>query len=333
MPSVAIVPASSGVVTSASAVRYRNLLADQLGLYDGNLSLSSLASGPDAARYLVIDALRDDEAAREAWAGGYAYARTGVVGEQYKLLGHGYHGRYGALAVSNPPSVPVPVGTPIDLSWPLPIKRRNAIKGIDDLVNEALARCWILARLSIVGTGSRSISLAPYTFITSDNQIRGIYDTFTNGLGVPLELSQYGERVTANGASRTIVTDLTYSAADTFEVEVFVRADHLVYDGSGWLYPTTPGLLNDTYRAAAPEHWVVTLGMVKALQQLRKMAMMDRAMDHAERGLQLGEIDRRLRTWGAAARKIILDEMPRPLARPTPSFIDIADDTYTYGWG
>lgn len=316
MPAFGIGPSGSTTASGIALPAYRNPLADQLGLYDGGLSVASLASGPDANRYIIVDGLRDDEAQRDQWSGGYLYAQTSPTsGTQLKILSTGMHGRYGALAVANPPTVAIPAGTPIILSWPLPIKRYAGIKGIDDLVNEALARTRVLARISFVGDATQSHSLIDYLFIATDDDVRTMYDSTIYGPAYPLTPSPYGFHVDTNGATRTLVTDYTYPAGFTFEIEVSVRGDLLVYDGSGWLYPTTPGLLDDTYQAAAPEPWVTAFGMGKGIQQLQKMVRADRSVPGAERSERLAELQQQFQHWSGVAHRVSVNDMPPPAVR------------------
>lgn len=330
MPAYGFGPASGGSssTTGTALPQYRAALANELlTKYDGNLTVSALGSGPDAARYIIINELRDDEAMRDFWAGGYLYAHTAPTGVQMKILGQGAHNQFGALAVANPPSPAIPVGTRIQLSQPLPIKRHVGIKGIDDYVNEALAISRVLARISLTGDGTRDQSLAGYPFIRSEVDIRAIYDTRDVGASEPVELSSSGFRLDASGAAMTLVTEATYDASETFQMEVFVRGDYLVFDGSGWLYPTTPGLLDEDYRAAVEEHWVVAFGMVKGLTQLRKLVMADPKIDRAEKNEQIGDLTGRLRSWRARANRIVANEFPKPIARRRPSLVSLTPAT------
>lgn len=311
MPAVGIVP--SGAASTAVGVtwqRYWSLLADQLGLYANDLTVLSQASF-EPRRNVIVDKLRDDDAGREQWAGGYLYGRTSATGgTQAKILGQGYHGQFGALALADPPATAFPDGTALELSYPLPIKRHNAIKGVADLVNEALTRVWLEARIVINGDGTQDYSLTAYPWLRSKAQTRGIWDYRSYGTSYPTALSVAGYEVRTNGATRTLVTAATYSTSETFELAVLVRGDRLIYDGSTWSYPATPGLTADTSQAAAPEEWVVTIGMVKGLQQLRKMPGIDQA-----------DVERRMKIWAPAAAEIILHEQPEPLADPVEPMV------------
>lgn len=334
MPAFGFAPSASASATGAGIALpdYRRPLADELGLYNPTLSVSALATGPDGARYLILDGLRDDEAERDKWAGGYAYAHTSPHGTQLKILGQGTHGQHGAIAVANPPGTAIPESTQVELSWPLPIKRYAAIKGIDDLVNEALGASRILARISFTGDGLREQSLTAYPFIWSDLDIRALYDARANGATQPVEMASRGFRLDVDGATRTLVTDATYAASETFELEVYVRGDRLVNDGTGWIYPSsTPGLLSDDYQAAVEEHWVVAFGMVKGLAQLRKMAMADRGIDRAERAARIGEISLRMTAWGRTAARIRAYETPSPIARPRAGLVGLSTSSGASG--
>ncbi len=330
MPAVAIVPTS----TPAAGVtlrQYRRPLADQLGLYDPDLTVISQASF-EPRRNVIVDRLRDDDAARDRWAGGYLFARTSAAGTQAKILGQGYHGQLGALALADPPTTAFPDGTGLELSWPLPIRRHGGIKGINDLVNEALARTRILARIVMVGDGTRDHSLAAYPFVTSDTDIRAVYDTLVYGPTQPLERSRSRGRIERNGATTTFISDVAYGTGETWHLEVYVPGDRLVNDGSGWLYPTTPGLQNDDYQAAAPQHWVTTIGMVKGLQQLRKMLMADRTIERLERNARLLEIKDQMKAWAPAAYKIVRNEIARPVPAEADAVFGVVPGVLASEW-
>lgn len=314
MPAVAIVPAvsASAPATGVTWRRYWTRLAREAGRYAPDLAVLSQAAF-EPRRNVVIDRLRDDEASRDAWAGGYLYARTSEdQGSQHKILSQGYHGQFGALALADPPSVAIPNGTALEASWPLPIKRHNGLDGYADLVNEALSKVYVEARVVFEGDGTRSHSLASYgTWLWSLAQTRGIWDTRTYGSAYPNALSQAGYEIRTDGAARTLVTEATYQDGEAFELAVLVRGDRLIRTGTSWGYPTTPGCANDTDQAAVPEEWVLAIGMVKVLQKMRELPNVDPAL-----------VERKMRSWAPAAAAIVLQEQPDPMAVRGVSMIE-----------
>lgn len=344
MPIVGIGPGGGSTPTPASTAgttwaRYWALLAAQLCLYENDLTVAEQAAF-EPRRNVIVDRLRDDDAARDMWAGAYLYGHvTEASGTQAKILSQGYHGQFGVLQLADPPLAEFQTGAALELSSPLPIKTHNATKGVAALVNEALARTWLPARLTLTGNGTRSQDLSAYPYIRQPQQLQGVYDNIWGPAGDPLELSYAGYRLDLDGQTRTLVTDLTYTTADTFQVAVLVRGDSLVFDGTDWLYPATPGLTADNYQAAAPEHWVTTIGMVKGLQELRKLNAREklllarnRTIGADERKLttmalsdQAAEIERNMAAWAPAAKRIVMEEFPQPVQAPHDSFIGVAD--------
>lgn len=315
--------------------RYWALLARQIGLYENDLSVADQAVY-EPRRNVIVDLMRDDDAPRDMWAGAYLYAHTTLSsGTQAKILEQGYQGQFSALQLSDPPTLPIATGTSLEISWPLPVKIHHGVTGLGQLVNQALARTWIPARLSLTGNGTRSQDLSAYQYIRQPQQLQGLYDNVWGPTGDPLELSYAGYRLDIDGQTRTLVTDLTYTTADAFEISVLVRGDSLTFDGTDWLYPSSPGLQADDQRAAVPEHWVTTIGMVKGLQELRKLnarekirTARDRTMSLDERKLTLSaladqsdEIERNMASWAPAAKKIVMDEFPQPIQAPHDSFV------------
>jgi len=319
MPTL-IVPSAPPGGTGPTLATYRRRLADELGFWL-QTATTATPSGGDPSRVVLADELRDDEVGYDLVGGLWLYvAWGGLAGTQRRIVRQadvGYQGALGAVVVSRPFSSPLAAGATIEITAPLPVKRHLQVKGLNDLVNEALARIWVEARLPIAGNGTASYDLAAYPWLTSVEQVRGIYDTRWAAPGQAAELSPWGYRLVTNGATRTLVTEDSYTAADTFEMAVLVRADRLVYDGAAWSYLTTPGLIDDADQAAAPEAWVLAFGMVKALQYLTRLTLLDRALDQKTKQAMLADLLDRRRTWAAAAKQIKLESFPKPLAERT----------------
>ncbi len=326
MPPI-IIPASATSGTGSTLATLRHRLADELGFY-ASTTVTSVAASGEAARVVLADELRDDEAGYEFLGMPWVYVVSGAqIGTQRRALGQpsvGYQGNYGGLFLSRPYAAALASGVTIEVTSPLPVKRHLAIKGLNDLVNEALARIWIEARISLTGNATRSYSLASYPWLQTYEQTRGIWDSRQYGTSYPTELSACRYRIATNGITRTLVADAIYATSETFELAVIVRADRLVYDGASWAYVAqnaAPGLLGDTYQAAAPEEWVVAIGMVKALQHLTKLTEAHRSLSDDERARVLTGIAQRRRVWALTAASIVADEMPRPLPERTEPLV------------
>lgn len=307
--------------------QYRMALADQIGFLI-ETSVSVAAAHGEARRVVLADEFRDDDAATmDLLPGGgiYLYVRSGdQTGSQRRaLLGSeaGYDGPRGMVTLSRPFDAPLAAGTVIDATSPLPVKRHLGIKGLDDCINEALARLPLVVRLTLTGDGTDQHSLSAHPWLTHDDQILGLYDSWTVTTGNALAPSPYGARIDTNGVARVLVTERAYTTGETAEVAAVVPADRLIYDGAQWTYATTPGLHDENDRAAVPEHWVTAFAAVKALQFLERLTMQRRDVSRDERLDMVTEIRSRRATWTQAAKRIMLTEFPRPTQKRTPALL------------
>jgi hypothetical protein len=303
---------------------YRNPLADELGFLL-ETSVRVAAAHTSARRVVLADDFRDDEAGSELLpgGGGYLYVRTGdEAGTQNRIIATseaGYDGPRGMVTLARPFAAPLAAGTVVEVTSPLPVKRYGGVKGLDDCINEALARLPVIARITLTGSGYDQYSLEDYPWLTHEDQIVGIYDRSSGASSLyALAPSAYGFRIDGDGVARTLVTERTYSAADTVELAVAVPGDRLIYDGAQWTYAAEPGLQDENDRGAAPEHWVVAFGMVKALQFLERMVLRQGG-DREARLDAVREIRDRKDTWDLTAKRIMLHEFPRAVARRTGS--------------
>ncbi len=326
MPGFPIVVTGAATAAAGSTrVTLRNRLADELGFY---LATSvTAASNGEAARVALADELRDDESAY-AFLGKWVYVRNGAQQDtQRRILSDtetGYQGSSSAVVLSRPFAAALATGTLVEITAPLPSKRSGAIKGLNECINEALGMIRFAVRLTLTGSGTYQQDLSAYPWLTGIDQTRGIYDTVNAVGGVPPALSAYGYEIVTNGTARTLVTEFPYTSADTFYLDAVARADRYVYDGTSWAFVgqnATPGLLNDAYQTAAPEHWVLAFAMVTALRQVQKMVLADRTLEPTEKRLLIGETVERRRYWNRNAKRIMLTEFPPPLQRPTTPLI------------
>lgn len=288
------------------------------------------ASGGDPSRVVLAAELRDDEVGYDFSGHPWVYVRTGAqAGLQRRIVSQpevGYQGALGVLMLSRPFAAALVSGDVIEVTSPLPVVRHLAIKGLHDCINEALERCWVEAQIALTGNGTDSHDLGAYRYIElGAPQIMGTSDTRWIGSTSTARRSPGRASIVTNGAGRTLVTDAVYGASETFTLDAAVRGDRLVYDGTSWYYPTTPGLQGDAWQTAVPERWVITLAMVKALQQLEKMIHMRNGVSPDDRTRAVAEIRDRRAVWAAAARDIVLYEMPKMLPQRGEPFLGVAD--------
>lgn len=310
--------------TGSSQLRVRNRLADELGFYLPT-TVSTLATNADAARVVIANEVRDDEAGYPFLGDPWLYVRDGAqAGVQRRVIRQpevGYQGPRGVLLVSRPFAAALAPGTTVEITSPLPVLRHVGIKGLNECVNEALSMIRVAARLTVTGNGTYEYDLAAYSWLTHEDQIVGISDSDI-GTGYPALPSPYIPSLVTNGVSRTLVTRTSYSTAETFALDVVVPADRLVYDGTGWAFVpagSPPGLLGDTYQTAAPESWVLAFAMVTALRQVGKLIRAQRGADPGEKADALAENARLRRKWALTAFGIQQQEMPRNrAATPEP---------------
>lgn len=306
-----VVPTGVGVTLQ----RYRQILADELGFWHAT-TVTSVAVGGEAARFVLAADLRDDENGFEFLGAPWVYVRSGAqAGTQARIIGQedaGYLGSLGGLQVARPFGAALSTNDVVEITAPLPVKRYVAQKGLNDCIDAALSHLWVEAILTVTGNGTREYDLASAPYITRAEQLRGVYDTLWLGPPTTQTLSPWAGELRLDGATRTLVTEQTYATADTFYLHLAVRADRLVYDGSAWSFVTTPGLANDAYQALADENHVKAVGMVMALRQLAKLTMATRKLDRAEKQLALADLADRRRSWARAANRI------KALAGPTP---------------
>lgn len=318
MPPI-IGPATASTATGVTREAYRRRLADELGSL-AVLTVSSTASTsvtPDAARQVLVTALTVDQVPESNFDGYYVYVNDGTqAGETRRVLEGSFDGPIGSLLLDRPFSAALASGSEIELSSPLGGGRYLAVKGLNECVNEALARIWTVGRISVTGNGTYEYSLAAYPWITDSDQIRALDDSIYYQTNRPADRSMLPFRVVQNGATRTLVTQYKYTSADTFYMEVFVRGDRLVSDGSTWAYQTAPGLQNDAYQAAVPEDVCVAFAMVKALQAHRRVLLADPRTDKQTRRELLIENERRTLSYARMAARIKREQFPQPVPEP-----------------
>lgn len=274
-------------------------LADQLGLFLPTVVSGLVASG-DTTRYVLADAFEDADNTPGGWGPSYLYVVDGVcAGTQSRVQGDGDLGHIAGVRLARALPAALEVNTSLKITSPFPVKRYRNVKGLNQCIDEANGRIPVQVRLPLTGNGTRSYDLAAYDYLSDDLQAFGIYDQrLTRSSGV-LELSGAPFRFVRDGASFSLITEVTYATSETFELALLVRADRLIYDGSAWQFVAyaNRGLRDhDAYQTAADPKWVLAAAMVKALEAWRKLATLG-GREQDRRAVDVRDITERLRHW------------------------------------
>lgn len=307
---VVVVPAST-VAAGILRPLYRRALGAQLGPF-GVYTTDGVATGDDARRQIVCSSLIDDAEDLTRLKGRYLYVATGTDdGRQTRILDTGYHGPIGYLEVSRPMTTALASGVEIEIStWPCDMYLDQ--NGLNQLVNEALARCTVESRATFNGNGTRSYSLLDdETAIDMEQRADAVWDTFAVATGDPTEAVPYTARVDTTNGERTLVTGYSYADGETFDLRLLLAGNSLIKSGGAWGFSTT-GLTDDTQAAAAPIHWVVAFGMVKALDAQQEWIEQDETLSDATRTRRLALLATKRRRWAKTANVIQMTQFPRP---------------------
>lgn len=311
---VAITPSVAVAGVGANLLDLCRRVADTVG-FRLETSISTEASYGETSRVVLADELRDDENSYEFVARDWIYVSTEAQAQtQRRILAQpeiGYQGARGAAVVSRPFNAALEVGSVIDVTSPLPMRQHRGVQGYREAINQGLGLIWIPARLTMTGDGTYEHDLAAFSAYLDrpDVQIQSLEDTQALGTTYPAEMSPFGHRIVANGVSRTLVTEAAYASGEAFYLDVRVRGDRLIHDGSSWGYvmagPT--GLQNDTDQTAAPGDWAYVFGVWKAYQNWSKMVSASKTMSAEEKAAVLDGADgvlARRYSWSRAAARI-----------------------------
>lgn len=314
IPLVMPYPGTSGGATRSDLV---DMLADELGFFQP-CTTTGAASGGDPTRVAISDELRDDEVGYD-WgvSGQWLYVADGAqAGAQRRILMQpdvGYQGQRSAVVVSRPFAAALASGVALKVTSPLPVVRSNGTKGLAECIDEALGMILVPARITMTGNATYAYDLADYPWLTDMSMVRGFYDSRWGDSTAEPAQTGFGGRIVQDGVSRTLVTESLYQTTDAWYLDVIVPADRLVYDGAGWDYTTTPGLLEDEYATAAPARWVLAFAMVTALRYLERLVRMRGGVSPDDRRAAVEDIQRRRRQYARAAADIKMNEFPRPM--------------------
>lgn len=342
-------PSVSSVASGVSLRVARRDIADQIGelAVVTVTTAASTSTSPDAARQMISLGLQADGLDPLRFDGFWAYVVDGdQAGEVRRVLGATYQGGWGDLLLDRPFSAPLAAGTEVELTDSLPAGgtsggRWLSIKTINDIIVEACKRLPVEAVISLTGDGTRSLSLADYAFVESAEDVDMLRDRYPGLASTdPTERSPYNWEVRGDGATKTLITDLTYASGETVEVVVRRRAHTLVRVAGTWASSTT-GPTNDSDEVAVPLHWLRTWGCGKAFEAMRSYAIRekarvarDRTLDRLEKAALLGALDERIGYcderyghWAGVAALLVEREFPRPSSRrTTPIVSGLYDD-------
>lgn len=329
MPSPLIVPDASTTTPSTMPTRaqYRQALAQQLGMWAPGVIAPTLPGG-EPGRWVTVDDFKDDEWPRDEYEALWVYATNGdAAGEQRRVRTEGFEGPYGAFAVSHVFPDNLAPGSTVEITTPLPATRSGLTKGLNQIVGEALDRILIRARIPLLGNGTHQFGLSDYPFLTRQEQTDGIYDWRWQGQGqdqnLPSRRTSHDYAVLTDGPTVTLSTRRVYGADEPFELSVLVPASNLTFDGGDWAWNVGP-LEHDDDMACAPIGWVVTCGMVIALDYLLTRNEADRTIPEDQptetrwaamqtfRARRRADLSRRLaERWGPAWQKLVREQLPR----------------------
>jgi hypothetical protein len=309
---------SSGVGEGIPLATYRDLLADEIG-FKLETTVTTSADGGEGRRIVLADDFRDDEAGSTLVPGGnaYLYVIDGAqAGSQSRIVSQadaGYQGVHGGVVLARPFGGRLAAGTSVLVTSPLPVKRYLTVKGLDDCINEALARVPAMATLTLTltGAGTDTIPLADYPWIEHIDQILGQRDRYGTGDDPFWRSSALPSFINANNADRTLHLGRYYGVDETLELLITLPADRLIYNGLTWGYPDDPGLHTDIHRAAVPERWVLTYGMSRALRFLYRHVRDDRRIPREEKVDLLGDLMIERQKWAQACMVLREHEFPR----------------------
>lgn len=335
MPSAAlIVPdAATGGTPSRfpSLDDLTSLLGDQLGLWLEDV-VSDTVPGGEPGRWVLCDALKDDEHVRAQLAGGWVYVLSGEQrGASRRIRDEGYEGPYGAVALARVLDGNLSADTVVAFSDPLPVVRTGLVKGLREIIVEAADRIRVEVRLPLTGNGTHRQDLSAWPFVQSLNDTDGVYDSRWLAGAYPTRRSVQQHDITTNGALITLETQIAYSGTEAFELKAFCPASRLTNDSGVWGYdPDGPS--DGLDQVAAPSGWVLPIAMTIALDYLTARAEADATMSDADRARLVGSYRRRLaERWGPAAQQIIRRMLPRKATDPPRQIVTVAGGLIVHG--
>lgn len=316
-----IFPGGTSTGSGTPFVSAWRAIADELGEYT-TITVAdeaTLAVHPDADRQILSEQLTADQKSARRFDGFWAYVVDGAhAGSTRMALETTFDGPYGSLLVDrrfldgNGNSDPLAANVEVDLTSPLPVGRHLTLKGIKDAVLDALRMFYVDTRLSLVGTGSRSIDLGDSAFIALGAQVDSVWQR--RGSTEPYEQRANDARVVQDGAALTLVTDVAIPSGEVFQLRVLRRPFTLVKTSGTWGVSTT-GPVNATDEIPAPLHWIKAWGMVQALKACIVHTRRDMSLTSEQKRERIdGEYGytHRLRIWTRACRQIkASDEYPK----------------------
>lgn len=315
MPAPLIVSAPVVPSVSPSArPNCRRAVASAIGHY----RLVSATTDASETPVLGITALRSDNVPLSRFDGHYVYAPS--LDEARRVVDSSYDGATGTIRVDDPFSGNL-ASADLEITNTLPGTWHLDIKGINQVVNDALSRMRVWARIDFTGNGTFSHSLDDYAdWLTSEEMISHLEDRFWGIASTdPTVRSSFDWRVQQNGSELNLITDWAYATDETFTLVAIRPGDKWIRSGGVWAAGN--GLQNETDEAAAPLRWVRTWGSALAFRHLIDVTEEDESIGEQRRAARLARYQRRIRSLATACQRIRIEEFPRPLARRTPGLI------------
>jgi hypothetical protein len=275
-------------------------------------------------RQVVVSSLTDDEDMPDRYAGRHLYVATGAhAGRQTKVLSVGTHGQYGLLRVARPFTTALTSGITVELSASLPAEPYGDWDGLNPIIDDALAACWVRDRLSFTGDGANAVALTGYEWLTSPDQVIGVLDTIGSSTGNPIAAGTTW-RIRSNGNTRTLENDIAYSTGTAYELDVYRPAHTLIKGASTGIWGAGDGLTADGDAAAVPVYIVGTIGLAMAYQRLLARAQWDEQLAPS-----IPMFERGYRRWGRAAERLKWEDLPHEAEPPTL----VSGGRGGYAWG
>lgn len=298
--------------------------------------VTETASAGDTARVVLADELRDDEQGATLAAGSWLYVASGTQAQTQRRIVRepeaGYLGSQGGLTLSRPVPAALEAGSVIHATSPLPMRRHLGVPGYREAINQGLALIWTQARLTLAGNGTHAYDLAPFAgyLQRGELQIVGVRDDGALGADGPHGRTPGHFEVVTSGVDRTLVVPRRYGESETFSLDVLVRADRLIHDGSAWTFIESGalGLTDDAHQCACPGDWAYVFGCWKAYTALARYLEIVAPGSPEDRAAAAATTAQERASWAAGARGIKTHEMARPEAPPARPPVSVVSSAW-----
>ena len=193
--------------------------------------------------------------------------------------------------------------------------------GANQVVDEALERTTVEARLPFTGDGTHTVSLVDWPFLQREEQVKALRDhRLSWRTDVPTRVSYYRWQLHHEGATvtRWRPSGATPRADVSSELVVLVPGSRLLGSGGAWGYVERPGLCSAPVgtNAAAPVHWVREIGCVQAFKHLLEVTEEDLSLTDALRQRRTARYQARMQQYAVSAATMKQNQFPRPDPKP-----------------